>query len=98
MQDFLLDTDGDLRIVNDDVVYGESTNQHQQLLLITEKSAWKESPMVGVGARQFLENEDPAGLLNETRKQFTTDGMTVNKINYDVNKKLLIDAEYKSNI
>lgn len=97
MQDFLLDTDGDLKIVDNDLVLGESTVQHQQLLILTEKSSWKENPMVGVGARTYLENEDRSGLLNEMRKQFTTDGMNVTKIEQDNNTgKIKIDAAYRN--
>jgi hypothetical protein len=97
MEDFLLDTDGDLLLdTNGDFVLGESTTQHQQLLIMTTKGAWKENPLVGVGAMQYLENEDNAGLLNEIRKQFTTDGMTVTKIAYEVTGKLLINAAYKN--
>ena len=98
MTDFLLDDDGDLKLdeTTGDLVIGESTAQHQNLLLMTEKGQWKENPDCGVGAIRYLENEDPAGLLREVRVQFASDGMNVKQVQFDKTGKLIIDATYNS--
>ena len=97
MQDFLIDDNDDLITgINGELELGESTSQHQKLLLETEKGQWKENVLVGVGVMHYLENEDTAGLFNEIRKQFTNDGQQVDVIKFDATGKLLIDAFYKN--
>lgn len=94
MKDLLLDTEsGDIATKDGDFVIGTSDQQHQRLLLLTQKGSWKESPTTGVGAASFLEAEDPATFLREVRTQFNADGMTVNKIAFEQNK-LRVDANY----
>ncbi len=93
MKDFLLDIDNDLQCANGDFVTGESTVQHQNLLLISSKGAWKENPTVGVGAAGFLKDEDVNGLLAEIKQEFEKDGMKVNNIEYR-NDKITTDANY----
>lgn len=93
MTDILLDSDGDLLIVDGDLVIGESTIQHQQLLLSTNKGEWKQSPKVGIGLQDFLNDDSVNGIMNEINYQFTQDGMKVNSINI-VNEQLNIEALY----
>ena len=40
MTDWLLDTDGDLQLSGNDVVLGNSNQQHKELLLLTAKAEW----------------------------------------------------------
>lgn len=76
--DILLDqATGDLLMINGRIQRGESSEQHQNLLLITEAGAWKENPLTGVAAFKYLENENPAELYRAIRQQFARDGMTV---------------------
>jgi myo-inositol-1-phosphate synthase len=93
MTDWLLNETGDLAIVDNDVQVGESTKQHQRLLLLCEKGAYKQTPTACVGSAGYLEGENLAAFLREVRKQFTKDGMVVNLLNFQ-NGKLLIDASY----
>jgi hypothetical protein len=93
MKDCLLDIDNDLQFANGDFVTGESTQQHQNLLLISSKGAWKENPTVGVGAAGFLKDDDVNGLLAEIKQQFEKDGMKVKSIDYK-DEKINIDASY----
>lgn len=95
MRDLLLDTDNDLNITEDDLVMGESTVQHQQLLLVCAKGEFKESPTATVGVINYSEAENTNDLLGEIRKCFTGDGMAVNNLSID-NGKILIDASYNS--
>lgn len=93
MKDILLNNELDLDIANGDIVVGESTVQHQQLLLVTSKGDWKENPLVGVGAAAFLKDEDESGLLNEIRVEFQKDGMDVKAVNIQ-SGEINIDANY----
>lgn len=93
MQDLLLDINMELDIKNGDFVTGESTEQNQKLLLLTNKGEWKQNPLVGIGVESFLKDDDAAGLLAEIKAQFEKDGMEVHNINFE-NGNLNIDATY----
>ncbi|MCM1031865.1 MAG: hypothetical protein NC410_10560 [Oscillibacter sp.] len=81
MLDIKQTADGDVHLETGDLVYSESTEQHQQDILIADKGYYKESPDMGVGILNFLQDNDPENLLRTTRKQFVKDGMKVEKIN-----------------
>lgn len=95
MNDFLLDTNGDMLTKNGDFVVGNSEQQQQGLLLMLPKAAIKEYPDATVGLLNYLESEDSAGLLREVRTRFAQDGMQVKKVGFEANGKLEIDAPYK---
>ena len=96
MKDLLLYFEAQsMQIQNGDFVIGNSSTQHKRLLLMFEKGALKEFPLVGIGANTFLESEDGAGFLRETRVQFQADGMEVKSLGFDANGMLKIDADYK---
>lgn len=92
MNDLIL-KDGAIKTLNDDLYIGDSDQQQQSNLLLTEKGNIKQFPDAGVGALKFLESEDPAGLIREVSMQFTADGMDVKQVQYG-NGKLLINAPY----
>jgi hypothetical protein len=81
VSDLLLDENLDLAIKGGDVVLGESTLQHQVLLLLSNKGEWRESPVVGVGLNNHLLNELPDDELRQViRKEFERDGLQVGTI------------------
>ncbi len=61
--------DYDLKTESGDFVCDVSDEQHQALLLATNKGDWKESPTVGVGVAAWLKDDDPDGLLGEIKKR-----------------------------
>lgn len=93
MNDILLNDDFDLRFENGDLVIGESTKQHQQLLVLTKKGDWKENPTVGVGVAAYLKDDADTDLLGAIRTEFEKDGMIVNSIEKN-NEDFIIDAHY----
>ena len=80
MLDIKQTANGDVHLETGDLVYSESTEQHQQDILIADKGHYKESPDMGVGILNFLQDNDPENLQRTTRKQFVKDGMKVEKI------------------
>lgn len=94
MLDILLNTETlDVQIVNNDLLLGESDNQHKALLAIAEPGSLKESPMTGVGISNYLESEETAAMLAEIKTQYTADGMDVKKV-YIENGIIKTDANY----
>jgi hypothetical protein len=94
-----LHIDDDLKIADGDFVTGESTLQHQQLLLRLKKGELRQFPKTGVGVDDFLLDDTPGDVYMEIRKQFGADGMTVRKLEIGFNEadgKLepVIDAIY----
>lgn len=96
MNDILLDMEAfDLAIENGDLVVGRSDEQNQELLLVATKGDFKQHPDVGVDIASFINDDNVQEMLNEVRRQFTNDGMTVVSVNYDeLNGKLEYDASY----
>lgn len=93
MEDILLDQDFDLLIQNGDLAIGPSSEQHQQLLLLSNKGDWRQFPMVGVGVREYLKDEDENSMVGEIKEQFEMDGMEVKDIRI-ANGQIGIDAYY----
>jgi hypothetical protein len=93
--DFKLDDSFDLVFDADgDFVETESTTQHQQLLLLTEKGEWDGAPTVGIGAINWLMDERPGDLVSEIRGQYERDGMRVGKLRFMSPQNFEIQAEY----
>jgi hypothetical protein len=95
MKDLILDTTFDLSFENGDFVIDESTEQHQELLLITNKGDWREDATIAVGVKRWLKDEDDGGdLTGEIKKEFEKDGMRVQSIRLD-DEGFKINAPYK---
>lgn len=94
-QDILLDENFDLQIANGDLVVGESTYQHQKILIFADKGQFKANPTIGVGSRRYLETSKPDELAREIRLEFYGDGMDVKTLSIADNLEIKIDAEYK---
>jgi hypothetical protein len=96
MEDILLNSAFDLQYnANGEIIRGESSLQHQLLLLTCVKGDFKENPTVCVGAEGFLKENDPGSLLMEIKKEFERDGMKVNTVQL-LGNDLKIDAVYGS--
>lgn len=96
MEDILLTEGFELQFENGQLVRGKSTEQHQKLLIITDKGDWRFSPEMGVSARSYLkDDEDNGGLLPELKEQFERDGMTVKELKL-LSDRIIVNAEYKN--
>ncbi len=90
MIDLLLDGTGDIAIP---LQRGESSLQHQKLLLQTIKGDWKEQPTVGVMAAGYLKDDNESGFLNAIKIEFERDGMQVNELKIE-DENIIINANY----
>jgi hypothetical protein len=86
MKDFLVDIVEGKFFKNGDISTGESDRQEKHLLIMCAKESFKQFPATCVGALDFLESEDEAGLLREVRTQFVADGKTINNIAFEDGK------------
>lgn len=98
--DYLHDADDDLKIADGDFVSGESTKQHQSLLVRTKKGELRQFPKTGVGIDDFLQDDNPGDATPEIQKQLEADGMVVRDIQLQFSEQdekkleLRIDAYY----
>ncbi len=96
MKDLLLNEAGDLSIINGDLVIGDSDEQHREIILITQPGSFKESPDVGVGLENFL-NDASDELAQTVKEQFAKDGNKNIDVSYDnLTGQLNYNAEYSS--
>ncbi|AKK74433.1 hypothetical protein OK18_19065 [Chryseobacterium gallinarum] len=93
--DILLDDSFNIIIKNGDFAIGESTYQHQKILLLADKGQFKSAPTVGVGSRRYLESPNVDDLAREIRQQFVRDGMTIRALRVAEDLEINIDAIYQ---
>lgn len=95
MRDLLLTEGFDLQIKDGDFVIGESTIQHQDLILIAQPGSFKQSPDVGVGIEGFLMDENYEGMSEKIRSEFIKDGQQCDPVKYDlVTGEITYNANY----
>lgn len=94
MIDILHTEEGDIDLIQEDIRYDESTDQHQKDILIADKGHYKENPAGGVGAMGYLQDTQPENLLRAIYKEFTRDGMKVESVRVE-NKQIKVIAKYE---
>jgi len=77
--DYKSDENDDLLFENGDLVFTESDSQHWQDLIASHVGAWKESPLLGVGLRDYLNAPADQALVLERdiRLNLTADGYVI---------------------
>jgi len=93
MIDVKLNDEGDVDVSGGDIGYVESTTQHQRDLIVAHKGHYKGVPNVGVGAINFIHDENPENFLLTIRREFTRDGMKVERVAVTGND-LIVNAAY----
>lgn len=95
--DFLIDEDNDLLIADGRIVTGESTPQHEKLLLVTEPGQMKLFATTGVGLNGYLLDDlTDEDMKSNIRSQYEGDGLAVGKLSLS-NGNLSTKVEYKNN-
>lgn len=92
-QDILVDENFDLLFRNGDLVIGESTYQHQQILLLANKGEIRDFPQRGVGVAGWLLDDQSGNLNGEIKREFQADGMDVQSVNTR-SGRINVKAEY----
>ena len=82
--DYAHDSDSDLLIANGDFVVGESTLQHQAIIVKLQPGELRQYPKTGVGIDNYLLAEGAENLQQEIQKNFEADGMKVRSIDFEV--------------
>jgi hypothetical protein len=75
MTDILLTDEGDLQLVNGDLVIADSVVQHQRELLYLDKGFHRYVPTVGVGVERSLLDIDTGELTARIRSEMQRDGL-----------------------
>ena len=94
--DILLNSEMDLLFEDGDLVHGESTRQHQQLLLLSQKGEWREFPTRGIGVQDWILDNSPGDLNGQIKRQFEADGMTVQQVKARVNSSGISNLEIEA--
>jgi hypothetical protein len=94
MYDILDDREtGELAWVNDDLVWGESTQQHGRDILLARPGDYRQAPTATVGLPDYLEDDQPDELTRAIRVCYARDGMTIDYLTIN-NGNIEIDAHY----
>ena len=87
--------DYDLQVRNGDLTVDFSDDQHLDHIVLANKGDFKEHPLLGVGIRSFLKDEDVYGeMTQEINRQLESDGAEVESVTFDGVSKVNIDASY----
>lgn len=94
--DVLFDVDTlDLRVVNGDLIVGESTQQHQHEVVVGDKGHFHFAPVLGVGVtRYLLDRTSVPGLVASIRRELERDGQTVESVVMRPGGRIEIVASY----
>lgn len=76
------------------ITLGETTAQNQALILATRKGEWKESPLLGVGLEDIVNDHDFSGWKRLIAEQLEMDGQQIDLLTID-GKGLRLEAHYK---
>lgn len=99
----LLGDDGDLMvnpvwssngILLSGLTVDNSTYQNQYIILMAHPGELKEHPVLGVGISDITNDNDTAGWSSNIKRQLEKDGMKVQKVTFDRNLNLEIEAGY----
>lgn len=74
---------GDIDLTPGDLLYTESTGQHQKDILLSGKGHYKECPELGVDATEYVNDNGPENLLRSIRNEFIRDSMKVTQVSMD---------------
>ena len=76
------------------LVVGDTLQQNQALILITQPGENKFNPDLGVGITDMLLDHDYLNYRHRIREHFAKDGLKVSRLDLYENKPLRIDANY----
>lgn len=93
--DYLQGDDYDIVISNGDLVSGESTEKHQNDLILINKGDQRILPVVGIGIANYINDDEFGSVKSEIQKQFELDGMRIDRLRIFEDGTTDIKAEYR---
>jgi len=87
--------DADSKIVQG-LILGNTLYQNQAIILQAQPGEIKELPVLGVAINDVVLDTDFLSWRRRIRQHMELDGQTVNDVRFDLNKNLIIDADYNS--
>lgn len=96
--DILDDENGDLMIKYGDIVFGDSSLQHVNDLILASKGHYKQSPETGIGISNYFNDDiNVKELQAEIQKQIEQDGGEIDelKVNSFMDINITITATYE---
>ena len=96
MLDIMQTETGDLDVSSGDIRYTESTGQHKGDILLASQGDFGQFPTMGVGAADYLLDENPGLFLRTVSKQMASDGIRVKRTAFDTEGNLIIEGDYEN--
>lgn len=97
-KDILTDENGDIKILNGDLDFGYSDEQHIEHILIAHKGNYKQHPLIGVGISDYLNSPETLITRRKLEKEITlqleTDNAKEIKVNYTNEGTIKVAAAY----
>jgi hypothetical protein len=94
--DIAIDSTNDIAIVGNDFAIAESTLQHQDDLLIAQPGDFKESPIIGVGIANWINEEiTEQDVKSKITREFENDGMIISSLKVAGLNNIKISASYE---
>lgn len=88
--DILLDENNEILITNGDLVISDASQQHVELLLLSNKGDFKQFPLTGIGLMRYLNaplnNELKTQLYRDIKLQLDDNGLNISGIEGKINE------------
>ena len=86
---------GNILIQNGELVVGDSTDQHTNDLIVSDKAWYKHAPQRGVGVRNYINDvNNLPGLTVAIRSELQADGQDVKSVVIQQTGNVQIDTHY----
>ncbi len=96
--DIMTDDDGDILIKDGNLVFGDATRKHQQVIVLANEGDIKYDPLQGVGVEDWLLEDgdsDMLSLQHKIQNKLERDGCQVQKIDLSTFPNPIIKADYE---
>lgn len=85
---------GDLLVGGNGISTGDTSQQNQYLILATHPGEWKESPLLGVGIGDYVNDTETDYIRHSIYENFRMDGIEIEKMTVKPGD-VQIAAQYK---
>lgn len=86
---------GDILVGKNGVSIGDTSQQNQYLILVSHPGEWKESPLLGVGIGDYVNDNETDFIRHSIYENFRMDGIEIEKMTVNPGD-IEIAAQYKN--